>query len=438
MRMLPQFAYLFLMDLTRIRFSTFDQYEQKEPGFADAMLQAYIWALQTTSQQALDHDFIKKINQIAMSHQGHAGRYKTIANTYTVYFSQCGEQHIFNYSATKQGVIEFLSYWRKKTPTMHIIQFKSKKNPNKSYFIDETHGKLVCLDMKGNLVLTETFESLQANPDNECIVHTGLCLNPQNLHAYTEASMQQIFEDYTREIKAANTNTDKITVIAKQVQRIAQVHPFSDGNIRTCYIVLNKLLKDHDLPFSILLDPNRLDCCDLEQVVSMIKEGQKIYLNVLKHTNPEVFECQTSDSIFQTQQLPGYAIASVYLESFLNAVTMSAKSPSMFNLFRASPVQVFDLPYDKNKKSHSIIMKHIQAGHYETALRNACVFGECMFIHLLLDHFPSIQLNGKTSQGKTAMDLLPTQDTEALLNVKQRLSLLGAATSEQMQLGRTV
>lgn len=42
----PEFTHLFLMDLTRIRSQTFDLYAANEPGFADAMLQAYITAFQ--------------------------------------------------------------------------------------------------------------------------------------------------------------------------------------------------------------------------------------------------------------------------------------------------------------------------------------------------------------------------------------------------------
>ncbi len=60
--MLPQFAYLFLMDLTRLQSQTFDTYAAKEPGFADAMLQAYITAFQEPLTQKLTHAFLQTGN----------------------------------------------------------------------------------------------------------------------------------------------------------------------------------------------------------------------------------------------------------------------------------------------------------------------------------------------------------------------------------------
>ncbi len=90
--MLPQFAYLFLMDLTRLQSQTFDKYAAKEPGFADAMLQAYITAFQEPLTQKLTHAFLQTINRIAMSHRGGTGRYKTVANHYKVYFQHYGKK----------------------------------------------------------------------------------------------------------------------------------------------------------------------------------------------------------------------------------------------------------------------------------------------------------------------------------------------------------
>ena len=86
-------------------------------------------------------------------------------------------------------------------------------------------------------------------------------------------------------IEIASNEEEKITGFADLVQQIDQLHPFSDANIRTCYILLNKLLFDHKMPLCILVNPNRLDCCDLEEVVRSIREGQKIFQQWLNNTN---------------------------------------------------------------------------------------------------------------------------------------------------------
>ena len=65
----------------------------------------------------------------------------------------------------------------------------------------------------------------------------------------------------------------KKRLIIDFVRRVNQFHPFSDANTRTCYILMNVLFMRHNLSPFLLINPNRLDLCTLEQVTTMVDQG---------------------------------------------------------------------------------------------------------------------------------------------------------------------
>lgn len=427
------------MDLTRIPTKTFDQYSSNEPGFADSMLQAYISAVAAPPCRKLSHDFLQNINRIAMSHKGGTGQYKTATNTYKVYFPHYNGRYVFNYSATHKGVMEFMTYWKKQTPPINVIQFKSITDPKNYFLLDLRDDQIVCLDKHGNVAPQESFDTLSINPDYECIVHC-VC-RTSNVQELTQNTLQRIFDEFDEDIRVAVTEDQKIYAIAKQIQHIAQAHPFEDGNIRTAYIALNKLLREHGLRLSILIDPNRLDCCDLKLIVDMIKEGQDIYSKLLRHRGPNMFSAVTSDPYLKTISCPPYEIQSALCDTFLSDVVLKECLPSIetcnATLFNPAANQEIIDKFGEvsfhNPQCRSIIAKHISAENYGIALRNACLYREYAVIHFLLDNIPDLDLNGQSKDGNTALDWLEKHGTDADINaVKSRLIELGALSKNQI------
>lgn len=437
--MLPQFAYLFLMDLTKIRNTTFEDYSSNEPGFADAMLQAYIAAFSAPPTGKLSHDFLKKINRIAMSHRGSTGDYKTVANNYKVYFPQYQDKYVPNYSATYTGLMEFLLYWRMQNPSMHGVQFKSVKDPKNFFLLDLIEGQIVCLEKNGQPASHETVESLISNIDYECIIHSGLSATG-GISELTTNAIQKTFDEFDEDMRVARTEDEKLYAIAKQVQHVAQAHPFNDGNIRTTYIALNKLLRDRGLRLSILLDPNRLDCCDLKLIVTMIKEGQRIYSNLLTHRDLTPFLACTTDSYFETITCPLYDIGSHLTEVFLHEVALKESLLTTNHchaaLYTPAPnqemIDKFSAIELANPECRPMFIKHISAKNYDVALRNACLHRECKTIDFLLDNCPDMDLNGTSKNGNTALDWLEQHEENVEIKaVKSRLVVLGAIAKNQ-------
>lgn len=87
----------------------------------------------------------------------------------------------------------------------------------------------------------------------------------------------------------------------------------------------------------------------------------------------------------------------------------------------------------KNEACRPLISKHVITENYETALRNACFHRELAAIHFLLAFFPSLNLNGQSKNGNTALDWLnqhaPDDELDAVL---ARLGGLGALTQEKL------
>ncbi|WP_369007998.1 Fic family protein [Legionella sainthelensi] len=91
--------------------------------------------------------------------------------------------------------------------------------------------------------------------------------------------MSDFITDYQSEIEKAKDSTDKIKIIAKLVQKLEILHPFTDANCRTfCILLLNKLLLENKLTPVILDNPNRFDGFANQELVQEIMEGQEKFL----------------------------------------------------------------------------------------------------------------------------------------------------------------
>jgi prophage maintenance system killer protein len=199
-----------------------------------------------------------------------------------------------------------------------------------------------------------------------------------------EQGMQQIFDEFHEEIASA---VDKIPVIAKCIQHIDQLHPFVDGNIRTCYVLLNKLLSDYGLPLTILLNPNKLDACSLDEVIQMIRDGQVIYQQLINNTDPNQFVVKTNEKILELQSIicpPNdlnlQKLLGAFYRSFIHREQGSGLSKATAQRF-----------FSSNKD-------------FSCALRNACNKRELGIITELLGSNKTIDVNQQSSNGNTALD----------------------------------
>ena len=298
---------------------------------------------------------------------------------------------------------------------------------------------------------TESLDRLIFNDQYQCIVISGLCDSAQ-IQSHMTEKMQMIFDDYDREIIATGSDHDKIVIIAKHMQRIAQLHPFEDGNIRTCYILINKLLSEHGMPLSILMNPNRLDACPLEAIVTMIEEGQRIYTELLQNTDPAMFSYGTNEFISQLKQIncPAYDMEIPELWNEFLRTVIHRNSPKVQGQYgsglfsvKSCPEQAlideFERRCDLSLPGHSKILSFVKKNDYATALRSACTIGACALIDFFIDHHSalSLDLNARTqANGNTALDWFDAQkinqNTSELSALREKLCQAGAVNQSAL------
>lgn len=89
------------------------------------------------------------------------------------------------------------------------------------------------------------------------------------------AEMKRAISQYNREIKTATTNEEKIAAISDLIWEIEHIHPFRDCNIRTCVLLLNRLLRQQGLGLAFLSDPNKIDCMSKKEWRAEIQKGRQ-------------------------------------------------------------------------------------------------------------------------------------------------------------------
>jgi len=290
-------------------------YEKREPGYSQCWLEAYNYAFQAPNDGKITSELILGIHKKAMAFKKDepAGCYRSISTNFKISFNEYHHPDPTNpgYTASREGLSEFFDYWFTKSPVIkHSIVFVEKletfstfymvtrqnkdrykwnvkekgKRPQEEWLDQDSHNKRVTALVINN----KQFDCIiDAMPD----IYIAEIMRDE-----IERQIQIIIEEFDADMHEAKSNDDKITAIARHIQHIAQLHPLLDGNIRTCYILVNKLLRDHGLPLSILLNPNRFDCCSISQVVDMIKQGQVHFQRLMKNEG-DVFQFDSENEL---------------------------------------------------------------------------------------------------------------------------------------------
>jgi hypothetical protein len=435
--MISNFAYLLIMDVVKLVVlegrtpgRAYPAYEQREPGFARPYLEAYTDALTTTSYHGLSHDLIQRIHRLSMSHfpGPNLGNYRNLLGNFDVFLSSeemtdctyCGP----GYSATPTGMLEFISFWLNPAKeSTHALIFSKKENKNEGYLLRNLDGQLTLSTIADGSVEERVFdlkkkqdrqwfERLIRDMKYQCTIETMGDFEDGSIQKRAFTTMDRLIKKFQQDIVDVVSNDEKLRVIVTCVQRIAQCHPFEDGNIRTCNILLNKLLKDYGLPLTLLINPNHFDCCDIDYLIRTVKNGQLILSNLLEHTCASSFHITTDDSIDLLQHIdcPPYDIGEPLLVrrlcSALAPTSLVAASSAILFPPEVSVEQKLLNLVDSSDPKHESLRKALSHGEYALAFRNACVKKIYPLIVLLAKSKDTLGLdvNAPSSNGNTALD----------------------------------
>lgn len=238
--------------------------------------------------------------------------------------------------------------------------------------------------------------------------------DPQIISQLTHEHMERIINEFNRDIKLASTDQQKLREICKTIQRIDQLHPFIDGNIRTCYIILNKLLRDYNLSLSLMINPNRLDGFSLNELIEIVKEGQKTYENLLKNQNKSFFIINTNEHDQALKEIKCPAVDLISHKELVNEFVQKVMVASNVNLNTSSQTNSF-FKEDKTKNMLNELRKFsgidsvivtFETGNYSLAFRKACASKQVDLVNLFLKNQAQLQfnINELSSNNYSALD----------------------------------
>jgi len=429
------YLYLFITDISQLPIKkNFSNYEKNEPGYAIPFLEAYQYAFQHSKDQVISPELFKFVNAIATSHLDLAqpGEYRNESGNFPIFsetqVSEEEKKRFFNmsYTMTAEGLHEFIEYWlfTQETEQYHVISFipnnpskysafllKYSPKNNMLIWLERTPQKEQKVEQFNMATYFPIIEKLIKNTEYTCFI--DVMPESSNPALDTKLQMERITGSYNHQIQAAKNNPDKLKAIATFIQRVEQLHPFLDGNIRTCYIILNKLLRDNKLPLSVLYNPNLFDCGDHASVIKMIKEGQKVYCQLLKNDNPDHLLLDASPTPWIKKYPHIYCKAShdineevlkCFAEIVLNIPCEQTLNKQQI-IARKLTMELLPLFAINHSGICLDIRKALEENKLSLALRKSCANGEYQIANKLLDYqgLLEIEIDECSSNGKNAL-----------------------------------
>ncbi len=443
--MLNQFIYLFLTDLCRVPFQhDYKSYAETEPGYGASMLQAYLTAFNTKKDGKITEDLIKNIHESAMRFAPalNPGQYKNNWNNFSIapYCKHDLKNKVYEiptFTVTETGMKEFIGYWMTNDHFAgHVLAFEPTSEDNPHSFAFEHHPEGIAAHHVIGSTNSSTYKivgieeglklinQLLLKFEYQCDVNTMTHVSQEELRKVISFRMQDLITRYDNEIKQAQSEDEKLTAIVHFVQHMEQLHPFADGNIRTAYILLNKLLRDHGFSLTVLMNPNSLDGFSTAELVQMVKQGQAHYQQITQHKNGNLTLLAPAEMSETLRSITCYPQElhdindQKLISSFINSVIkdnpeslvnnrycfLSDKVSSEASLLLEQLSLIMDV---KDKKNEAFILA-INSGKYSLALRKACSEHKIEVIQTLLKFHSTLPMNlsEKSSNGNTACDWL--------------------------------
>jgi hypothetical protein len=140
----------------------------------------------------------------------------------------------------------------------------------------------------------------------------GLPQSSQNVQIVISKIMADYINEFNENIKKPDiTPIEKLRIIAKFIRDCEQLHPFLDGNCRTiCMLTLYKILAENNFPVPILSNPNRFDCCSIDELVVDLINGMEDTMKVAQGkmnlygvTTEEILSVATPDEKKEAESL---------------------------------------------------------------------------------------------------------------------------------------
>ena len=105
--------------------------------------------------------------------------------------------------------------------------------------------------------------------------------------------VEKLFSSYNHLIAHAVKEEDKLRIIVSHIQELERIHPFRDGNGRTSYILLQRLLIQNGFLPTLMRVPNHIDGFDQQSLIDEIQQGMKYTQALIDNPRSSLFGYQT-------------------------------------------------------------------------------------------------------------------------------------------------
>ncbi|HAF88112.1 MAG: hypothetical protein CMF38_01125 [Legionellaceae bacterium] len=392
----PLFVYLFFVDLASLYEQTYKKYSIREPKYGVAWLEAYLFAYQYSGQKGrLSHELILGTHKKAMAWQNPtnsalAGHYKNCHNHFQAHPSHVLYEGLYclnqTYNMSHEGVHQFIDknlteHCTYQTTIVFTISDSENSCIQRQLFVEsfnpETHlfhyvefenQTLESSDAKDSLTIHQLVDSYLQNSTVSIKIYPAEKLSVSEIHLATKAQMTTIIDNFNQNIESCRTDEERFKTIINTIQQIDQCHPFIDGNIRCCYILLNKLLDDFNLGKTLLYNPNGFDLYTLEELYDLVKQGQTHYRKLYLHQSSAPFKYQYNILGYDAsvnclpQNMPD--VSDALLQQFQSVVI--AQEPRLSQPIQAAKLGLFTAKphFCKNDSMNQLI----EEGSYNQAL----------------------------------------------------------------------
>lgn len=103
-------------------------------------------------------------------------------------------------------------------------------------------------------------------------------------------SIDEICKEYNQRIKLAKSDDGKLEIIVDSLQKFTRKHPYNDGNNRSLInSLLIELLIENGLIPTLFFEPNIFEFHTVKEIMAKIKEGQQLFLSIIKDPLQPVF-----------------------------------------------------------------------------------------------------------------------------------------------------
>lgn len=268
-------------------------YALREPGCVEGILEGFQCALEDITNVNLSVELLlnihKNVTQKITFRNGPNHFFSGQFRNSVPRFMLLDERFPFGY-CNKEGLVEIIAFIEKYDTEGAGLIFESEQEYERRQSANPEQAKQEDIIFRSMKSEHERLSYQNLEREEPWIFRTPF---PEHVPLL----VSKLLESYNHAIKRAESAEEKLDVIVSHVQELERIHPFADGNGRTSYILLQRLLIQNGFLPTIMANPNHLDGFDKHSVITEIKQGMLYTQALIDNPQANVFEYCTENIV---------------------------------------------------------------------------------------------------------------------------------------------